>query len=167
MCKNISESTFWLSPSEKIDYQCFSNNCSCLIYHTHTQNFHICSKWKEKYSVEPFCSNLARGVTNLSNLTTSQVISVLKKWHFEKTMTMTCVKRDILLFILGLYAAILLLWGLYRWQNAADTAVDIAVGTADSIGLSWPNLIECGLGKSTSNQRVHIGQNKESPSTEL
>ena len=83
-------------------------------------------------------------------------------------MTMTCVKRDILLFILGLYAAILLLWGLYRWQNAADIAVDIAVGTADSIGLSWPNLIECGLvGKSTSNQRVHIGQNNESPSTEL
>ena len=70
-----------------MDYQCFSNNCSCLIYHT--QNFHIWSKEEsaEKYNSAVFRSNLARGVTNFSNLTISQVIAVLKNWPSGNTFT--------------------------------------------------------------------------------
>ena len=40
--RDLNQNLDFIRLSEEIDYQCFSNNCSCLIYHTH--NFHICSK---------------------------------------------------------------------------------------------------------------------------
>ena len=103
------------------------------------------------------------GSRELSNLWPLVMIKHLQKQPFGRILTF-CVpnviteKGNVYYFLRRNRVC---LGGLPCWQTAAD----IAVGFADSIGLSWPSLIECGpLSKSKS---THRPRQRKAPSRTL